>query len=376
MKGKKVVVAGHVCLDITPVFADKAPREIHDVLVPGKLIQMDAADVHSGGAVANTGLAMKLLGADVKLVCKVGKDNFGQAVVAIFKEFGAHENMIVDESSSTSYSVVIAAPGVDRIFLHHSGANDSFESQDISHTVLEDVSLFHFGYPTIMKGMYSDGGRQTIDLFKKVHSKGIMTSLDMSAIDPNSPAGAENWRSILAEVMPYVDVFAPSAEELCYMLDRHRFNDWVTRSKGCDMTEILKIEEDIVPLGETLMAMGAKIVLIKCGAKGIYYRTAKAEVMTSMSKAVISEISEWSDKQGFEKSFKPDRILSATGAGDTTIGAFLCAMLEDHSLESCVELAAATGAMNVTAYDALGGLVSLKELWARINKGWEKVEEV
>ena len=62
---KKVIAAGHICLDITPVFLDGAADKADQILSPGKLIQMGNADVHTGGSVANTGLAMKLLGNDV-----------------------------------------------------------------------------------------------------------------------------------------------------------------------------------------------------------------------------------------------------------------------------------------------------------------------
>ena len=59
---KKIIAAGHICIDITPMF----PRGIHcrelsDLLIPGKLINMDGADIHTGGSVANTGLALKKL---------------------------------------------------------------------------------------------------------------------------------------------------------------------------------------------------------------------------------------------------------------------------------------------------------------------------
>ena len=57
----KIISAGHICLDITPVFPDAVKgRSMEALLQPGKLLHMDAADVHTGGSVANTGLALKL----------------------------------------------------------------------------------------------------------------------------------------------------------------------------------------------------------------------------------------------------------------------------------------------------------------------------
>ena len=84
---KKVIVAGHICLDITPVFPDITRNKVSDILMPGKLIETKAASVSTGGAVANTGLAMKILGADVRLMGKVGTDDFGEMICNILKRY-------------------------------------------------------------------------------------------------------------------------------------------------------------------------------------------------------------------------------------------------------------------------------------------------
>ena len=45
---KKIITAGHICIDITPVFpANRDYGSIAELLVPGKLINMEAADVHT-----------------------------------------------------------------------------------------------------------------------------------------------------------------------------------------------------------------------------------------------------------------------------------------------------------------------------------------
>ena len=82
---KKVISAGHICIDITPVFPDKKITNIGDVLKPGKLIQMGKAEVSTGGSVSNTGLGMKLLGADVTLMGKIGCDEFGDMICGILE---------------------------------------------------------------------------------------------------------------------------------------------------------------------------------------------------------------------------------------------------------------------------------------------------
>lgn len=371
---KKVIVAGHICVDITPVFPDKKVSRLDEILTPGKLLNVNEADVHTGGAVANTGLGMHILGADVSLMGKVGNDSFGEIIRNILEKYGAKTKLLVSDSDSTSYSVILAVPGIDRIFLHNCGSNDTFCADDIPAEELKEAALFHFGYPPLMRSMYENDGEELIKVMKLAQDCGAATSLDFASIDPDSKAGAVNWKLVLKKVMPYVDFFVPSVEELCYMLDKERFAQWKERAAGGDITEILDVETDIRPLAEQCIAMGAKVVLIKCGAPGMYYRTSSREVLEKISSRAELDCEKWADKEGFEKSYVPDKILSGTGAGDTSIAAFLTAMLDGYSLEDTMHLAAATGASCVAAYDALSGLKTFDQLQEKIAAGWKKNE--
>lgn len=365
---KKIIAAGHICLDITPVFGTRQPvARLDDMLVPGKLIHMDPADVHTGGSVANTGLALKLLGNDVTLMGKVGDDAFGKMVIQIMAQYGVG-GLLVDPDSSTSYSVVLAIPGIDRIFLHNPGANDTFSDSDIPDAALEDAVLFHFGYPPVMKRMYENEGDELAAIFRRVKSKGIATSLDFSAIDPNSDAGQVNWHALLQKVLPHVDFFVPSFEELCFMLDRSRYDRLA--ALGGDMTARLDMDGDVAPLADRLLELGCKAVLIKCGTSGMYYRTAPAEVMSGVGHRLGLDTTRWANLRGVQPIYRAKIVRSATGAGDTSIAAFLTALLRGKPPAQCVRLAAAEGACAVTSYDALGGLESLETLEAKIEAGW------
>ena len=314
---------------------------------------MKDVSISTGGAVANTGLALKVLGADVELMGKVGDDEFGRIVLDRLRGCGAEGGMLVSEDSSTSYSVVIAPPGTDRIFLHNPGANDTFRAKDLDFDKIAEADFFHFGYPPIMRHMYEDEGEELAGIFRRVKEAGLTTSLDMAAVDPDSDAGKADWGKILEKVLPYVDYFVPSAEELCFMADRPRYEEWLTRAAGGDVTSVISVEEDIRPLARKVLRMRASSLLIKCGAPGMYFTDGKRE--------------------RFERSYKPERVPSGTGAGDTSIAAFLKARMEGRSIEESLHLAAATGASCVEAYDALGGLRSFEELERRIKEGWEKL---
>lgn len=156
------------------------------------------------------------------------------------------------------------------------------------------------------------------------------------------------------------------------MLDHDLFEEWQKRADGRDITEILDLECDIRPLAEKCMQLGAKVVLLKCGAPGMYLRTASRETLSQIGKKAELNINNWAEKDIFERSYKPEKVLSGTGAGDTSIAAFLVSMLKGEKPEECMHLAAATGASCVAAYDALSGLKPLDELKEKIAKGWEK----
>lgn len=373
--GRKIMVAGHACLDITPVFPQEKVSSPMELLSPGKLIQMKGVQVHSGGMVSNTGLALKKMGIEVCLAAKTGKDAFGKMLKEIYKQYQAEDGIIQDGGSTTSYSVVLAIPGIDRIFLHDPGANDTFGFEDIPKAQLRETSLFHFGYPPIMRRMYQQDGKELENMMKEVKKMGIATSMDMAAVDENSTAGKADWEKILAKTLPYVDIFVPSIEEVCFMLDRERYTQWKERAGGRDVTEILVPEQDIKPLAEKCISLGAKIVILKCGAPGMYYKTAGKEELQKIGNLARTDWAGWDCREGFEKSYLPSKVLSGTGAGDTAIAAFLAALARDYPFEMCIHLAAAQGASCVEAYDAIGGLKSLQELEERISSGWEKQSE-
>lgn len=366
---KKIIAAGHICIDITPVFSSAASyAAIGQLLEPGKLIQMDPADVHTGGSVANTGLALKKLGANVQLMGKVGADAFGAMVQNILSDYGAG-GLIVDEHSSTSYSVVLAVPGIDRIFLHCPGANNTFVSADIPEEALEDAALFHFGYPPLMKRIYENGGQELVTIFRRMKDKGIATSLDLAAVDPNSEAGKEDWEAFLKNVLPYTDFFVPSFEELLFMLDREKYNRLT--ALGGDMSRLLDMERDVKPLAQKCLALGCRVVLIKCGTGGMYCQTGSEAELAQIGSRLELDTALWANHAGIQPCFKADRVLSGTGAGDTSIAAFLLAAADGKAPLDCVALAAAEGACAVTTYDALSGLKQLPELEERIASGWE-----
>ena len=367
-KNKKIAVAGHISLDITPVFQNSGKQKLSELFQPGKLLKVGKAMMCTGGAVSNTGLGLKRLGADVVLMAKIGDDYFGNALQDMIRAHGCETCITQVPGENTSYTIVLAPRGLDRFFLHDPGCNDTFGYEDVDLQKAGEAVHFHFGYPPIMRRFYQDDGEELVRLYKKIKSMGLTTSLDLVAVDPDSEAAGKDWETILERVLPYVDFFLPSIEELGYMLDRPMYCRWQERAGGEDVTGILSLKEDVEPLASRALSMGARCVLLECGAAGMYLKTAPGPVW----KECLPDFAGWEDVSHFEDSYVPDCVLSGTGAGDTSIAAFIKAMLDGCAPIECVRLAAATGASCVTAYDALSGLLSFGELRQKIKAGWEK----
>lgn len=368
----EAIVAGHICLDIFPDLSDMPEGRWEMLFRPGSLLNVGPVTLSTGGAVSNTGLALHRLGVPVCLIGKIGDDLFGQAVRQIVESYGhgLGADMVVDGASATSYTVVINPPGVDRIFLHCPGANDTFTADDISYELLAGARLFHFGYPPLMKQMFADGGAQLTRLFRRAKEMGITTSLDMALPDPSSAAGRADWLSILQATAPYVDVFLPSIEEILYMLRRDTYNELARKAGPAGIPAVVK-PSLLTDLSGQLLKMGMKVVGFKLGERGLYVRTGARAGIEALGAARPSDPAAWADRELWSPCFEAN-VVGTTGAGDATIAGFLGALLRDMTPEEAVTIAVAVGACNVEAADALSGIRSWDETVLRVERGWAR----
>lgn len=367
----QAVVAGHVCLDIIPELESPSDDSLETLLVPGHLTIVGPALLATGGAVSNTGLALDRLGIETHLMGKVGDDVFGRAVLTLIGEHapGLADGMIVDGTTSTSYSIVLSPPGVDRIFLHSPGANDTFDAEDVDYELVAAASLFHFGYPPVMRRMFQDDGAQLEETFRRAKLEGVTTSLDMALPDPEAEAGRVDWLAVLGRVLPYVDLFLPSFEEILYMLRRKTYEESRQRSSGADLAGHVT-PALVSDVGEELLDLGATVVGLKLGDRGLYVRTGGVARIKRLGQACPTDVGVWADKELWVPCFQVD-VVGTTGAGDATVAGFLTGLLRDLSPEAAATAAVAVGACNVEAADALSGVRSWEETMSRVAAGWE-----
>jgi sugar/nucleoside kinase (ribokinase family) len=356
-----VMAAGHLCLDMTPQFGAATGQSFGEIMKPGTLVLMEGMTFSTGGAVSNTGIAMKIFGLGVGFVAKVGDDAIGKIIIDLLRARGNPAGIKVAPGAASSYSVVLAPPGIDRLFLHCPGTNDTFTSDDIDYRLVEQARLFHFGYPTLMRNMYLNDGEDLARLFQKAKQTGVTTSLDISLPDPNSPAGRADWRTILGRALPSVDIFVPSIEEAFFMLRPDAYRERRRAAAAADFIDHVTTDEYSV-LADQYLALGCKVVVLKAGHHGWFLKTADAQAMGAMGKAAPADPAGWGGRELWCPAFVAREIASATGAGDASIAAFLTALVRGRGIEESLKLANCAGWLNLRAIDALSGLTSWQEV--------------
>ncbi|MCF7818472.1 MAG: carbohydrate kinase family protein [Kiritimatiellales bacterium] len=359
----KVVVAGHICLDVIPDLSEMHMERPGEFYTPGALKIAKPAKISTGGPVSNTGLNLTKLGIETLLMGKVGDDAFGNmAQLLLKKEWGIENTLIIDDAVSTSYTVVINPKGFDRMFIHDPGANNTFRASDIDYDQVAQCDLFHFGYPPLMKQMIANDGKELIEMFRRVHELGVTTSLDMCL--PDCRKDTTNWPKIFEGLCPHLDLYLGSAEETLFMLHRDRY---MALRNASDMDLLHAFTGDMMgELSGELLEMGVRVVVIKSGSRGYYVRTPATAILKSMGKAKPGNMDEFADREIWHPAFFCPMPLNATGSGDASISGFLSAYLRGLPLLDCVITATATGSASVEKPDALSGVPDWAGMQQRI----------
>ncbi|WP_428937719.1 carbohydrate kinase family protein [Fontivita pretiosa] len=359
-KAFDVMVAGHLCLDIIPTFPENTARQIEQIFRPGKLVNVGPATLSTGGPVSNTGLNLKTLGNRVRFCARCGEDELGQITLGILRRSGNADGIQIARGMASSYTLVIAPPGIDRIFLHNPGTNNSFGPEDLNPALIGECRHFHFGYPPLMRRMYESAGQELQQVLRIAKDAGATTSLDMSLPDPSSPSGQVNWRAILQKVLPYVDLFLPSIEETLFFLRPDEFLKMKAQHQGAELIDFISAAQ-YSSLADECLAMGAKVVALKSGHRGFYVKTASQQKISTLRQSSPLDAANWANRELWAAAFVVDRLGSATGSGDSAIAGFLTAFLRGLNLERALRCATCLGLQNLRVMDAVSGAKSWEE---------------
>jgi sugar/nucleoside kinase (ribokinase family) len=310
-----VLVAGHLCIDITPELTD-VPE-----LVPGQLYEIGSAQLTLGGCVANTSLALAAAGVPTRVCSRLGNDPLGEIARRLLAEHGMDLENVTTTTAATSYSIVLQLPDHDRTFWHHPGANTVFTGREVN---LDGVDILHLGYPPLLPALLADDAAPLLNLLKEARSRQITTSLDLAVVDPRSRAAGVDWRRIFARIMPYIDIATPSIDDLTSALA-------ITRSPDDDL-----IEE----CAGGLINDGCAVAVVSAGARGAYAVSADTDRLAAAGAALSSVRSTWSSRAEWVPAAEPRLVVSTTGAGDAASAGLLYGLAHGTGIRRATRLAA------------------------------------
>ena len=272
---------------------------------PGETISGEDLQVIPGGKGANQAVAASRLGANVSMLGRVGKDNFGDFLLDNLKSNNVDAQLVQrDDSSTGTATIIVDADGQNSIVLS-AGANGKVSSLDVDHASFSSFSLLllqlEIPTPTVLSAA------------KRAKEYGLTVILN--------PAPAKN---IPDELISLTDFIIPNETELSLLTDQ-TVNDTASAEKAAKL----------------LIERGPKTVIVTLGSNG-------ALVVT---KELTQHI----------PAFNVD-VVDTTAAGDAFIGGFATALLANKSLENAVRYGCATGALATIKFGAQPSLPTKEEV--------------
>ena len=273
----------------------------------GETIMGRGLDKIPGGKGANQGVTIGKLGGQVKMIGKIGKDDYGRSLLKSLKENNVNSEHVMFSNESTGLAFIMVNDNGDNSIVVIPGANFDFDKNDIQEKkeVIKssDVLVCQLESPL-------DVIDEALDIAKATNTFTIL----------NPAPGKKLPQSILRNV----DLLTPNESELEILTDE-KITDEKSLLKACSI----------------LMEQGIKKLIVTLGEKG-------------------SLLVDNSGHQMF-KAMKVEAI-DTTAAGDSFTGALAYAIDQGKSIEEAIDLATKVAALSVTKKGAQSSLPSMNEV--------------
>lgn len=252
------------------------------VLTPDRALETGtdvpgSVTLRQGGSAANTARWLARLGARSTLICSVGRDPEGRALVGALEGDGVRVRASRWAGERTGRIGVLVAPGGERSFVADRAAADRLAPPDLVASSFR-VDLLHLPAYSLLGDPLGLAGRRAIELAR---AAGALVSLDLASVGPLLADGRRAALRLVRGAAPDV-LFATRVEAEAV-------------AGGSDLSELADL---------------AGIAVIKRGRSG-------ASVLTGSGDARLA----------FDVATAPLDARDLTGAGDAFDAGFLVAWL-------------------------------------------------
>ena len=294
------------------------------------LDEVEAFTKLPGGAPANVAAAVSKYGHNSSMITKVGKDGFGDYLIAVLKKAGVNIDKVFQTTEApTGLAFVSLKENGERDFAFYRkpSADLLLQADEIKEDWFAKGDLLHFCSVDLVESPMKYAHVKAIELVKKA---GGVVSFDPNIRLPLWEDEKE-CQSTVREFMPKADIVKISDEELAFI------------------TGITNEKQAL----QSLFVGDVKVVVYTKGAGG-------AEI--------------WLRDKFYPSAGYCVETTDTTGAGDAFIGGFLAKLMEygvnNENLEEVIRVhyhdiisfANASGALTTTRKGAISGLPTVEEI--------------
>jgi len=169
--------------------------------VPGRVA------LRQGGSAATTARWLARLGVRTTLVCAVGRDAIGRALVSAVGGDGVRVRATRVAGERTGRIGVVVEPGGERSFVADRAAADRLAPSDLKTSTFQ-VDLVHLPAYSLLGEPLGRAGRRAVELAR---SAGALVSLDLASVGPLLAGGRAAAVRLIRDVAPDV-ILAAGAE--------------------------------------------------------------------------------------------------------------------------------------------------------------------
>ena len=198
-RAARIVVVGDLVLDV--VLAPDRPL-VTGTDVPGRV------SLVQGGSAANTARWLGRLGARAGLVCAVGRDGTGRALIDALRADGVTVRAVRVAGARTGRIGVFVAPDGERSFVQDRGAALLLRPADLRAAWFAGADHVHVPAYSLLGEPLGQAGRRAVELAR---AGGALVSADLSSIAPLLTGGRDGARALIGGVAPDL-LFATALE--------------------------------------------------------------------------------------------------------------------------------------------------------------------
>lgn len=274
---------------------------------PDEKIDALSENYFSGGVTANYLVAVSRLGGSCGFIGAVGDDSYGEFLIEDFKQENVDSSQLLKiRGKKTPVNFIFVAKGEKTIIQSPHMQTTKIESSDLNENYISKAKLMH---TTII---HPEVTRKAITLAK---NNGVKISVDLE-----SQIALRGWED-LKDILLKVDILIPNKEG------------------AKSITNSNTPEES----AKVLINKGIPVVIITMGSQGALITT--------------------KDFQKLIPSYKIDKIVDTTGAGDAFNGAFSFGYwIKGWDLEKSCRYGNAAASLKIQKLGARTGMPSEKEL--------------